>query len=292
MQVGLQNAYLGCVKTVSYPKDTLFPAMNHSALRRSFRRHFHTDTGTFLNSWTKAVGAVPGLRDAGQRNASSIKDGARRDQATMAHEQSSRPVTDTSALTPNLPLTVPANTGSQYRAGGYAGGLPVPPTMMNGKIVTTPNPLPFSALADLQKTPQVQYVTTYDAFSDGLAPTDLTSVLSRGQSVMIADTTGSKPDIIIQPGQEVLSVLLANNLPINAPDGGASVRYSELYGELQRQTSAGTQIPDEARAIVRAKMEAEGWPAEVLADLFSPTPTARYTRQAVPMRGADQVESV
>jgi len=189
---------------------------------------------------------------------------------------------------------VPANTGSQYRAGGYAGGLPVPPTMMNGKIVTTPNPLPFSALADLQKTPQVQYVTSYDAFSRGLAPTDLTSVLSRGQSVMIADTTGSKPDIIIQPGQEVLSILRANNLPINAPDGGASVRYSELFGELQRQVTGGTQIPDEARAIIRAKMEVEGWPAEVLADLFSPTPTARYTRQVTPSVGstlADQGES-
>src|ERR1035441_4879495 len=87
-----------------------------------------------------------------------------------------------------------------------------------------------------------------------------------GMAVKLYDPAGVKPSVSIQPTDNVLKVLQANNVPVQAADQGVSYEYGQLVKQnWTPEVSSGQTDPKQLESDVVQQMRAAGWTDEQLA---------------------------
>src|ERR1035441_7266365 len=124
----------------------------------------------------------------------------------------------------------------------------------------------------------------------------------RGMAVRIYDPSGLRPDVELQPNDDVVAVMRANNIPVYATDQGVSYEYGKLFTtafakNLTLDASSGNKSPIQLEAQVVQEMLGEGWSNEALAPWINkvasylPTPSGASPAStgSLPLATADPV---
>lgn len=102
----------------------------------------------------------------------------------------------------------------------------------------------------------------------------------RGMPVIIWDPNGVLPSVTIMPGDDMIAVMKANNVPIaGSPDGGLGYEYMRHYNAEFPQAAHGYETVDQVTIKAIQQTLADGWtPAQMM--------TAGFTAQQLGAAGA------
>src|ERR1035438_2877703 len=143
---------------------------------------------------------------------------------------------------------------------------------------------------------------TYDFLANNVTDDvyEISGAQMLGMAVRIYDPSGQKSDVDFQPGDDVVAVMKANNIPIHAADQGVSYEYAKLFTttDWTPDVSSGKKSPIQLEAQVVQQMLGDGWSSEALAPWINqvasylPTPASGASPAptgSLPLATADSV---
>jgi hypothetical protein len=81
----------------------------------------------------------------------------------------------------------------------------------------------------------------------------------RGMPVLIYDPNGMLPSVTIMPSDDAVAVMKANNVPIDAPDGGLGYDYVRNYNAEFPNAAHGIESLSQVTTDAIQQTLAEGW---------------------------------
>ena len=143
---------------------------------------------------------------------------------------------------------------------------------------------------------------TYDFLANNVTDDvyEISGAQMLGMAVRIYDPSGQKSDVDFQPGDDVVAVMKANNIPIHAADQGLSYEYARLFTttDWTPDVSSGKKSLTQLQAEVVQQMLADGWSSDALAPCITqvasylPTPASGASPApagSLPLATADSV---
>jgi hypothetical protein len=114
--------------------------------------------------------------------------------------------------------------------------------------------------------PYITQCYTYDDLGIEGNVYQISGAQVEGMAVRIYDPSGQRPDVELQPGDDVVAVMRANNIAIQATDQGVSYEYGRLFNQnWTPDVSSGKKDPHQLEAEVVQQMLGDGWSRESLA---------------------------